>query len=495
LPPTARAQPDPKVADLEKRVRDLEEIVRRLEAELARDRAAPPQAELTQAPAEPTPAQPQEQRQPDPAAGGLRPEGAVVSPREGGGGGGRGAGGGPLAGWNDGFYLRSADNRFNLRITGQIQTDYRGFLENGNDYTDIDTFLIRRARLGIEATVFDYFEFRFLPDFGQGQSVIQDSYLNVHYVDEFQVEAGKFKQPFSYEQLIQDRFVPTVERSIIDQLVPARDVGVMLHGQKLLDDRLDWYVSVSNGEINGNTDVNGRKDVAARVAVRPFHSETFGPLLRGLQLGFAATAGTEQEPVTPSPLRTPATIPFFQYNSTVRADGVRTRYSPEVAYFYEGLGFAAQYYEQEQQLRPAFTGPTSVFLERIPTTGAYAMVTYLLTGETRTTYSEPVTPRHNFDPLRPIACPGAWEVVARVSYLRVSPDVFRPGVLNLADPALYANETTELTLGFNWYLNKYVRTQFNYEHAWFDQPVLLAPPPFGYHRSTDAVLARFQVIF
>src|SRR5262249_5449300 len=158
----------------------------------------------------------------------------------------------------------------------------------------------------------------------------------------------------------------------------------------------------------------------------------------------------------------PATVPFFQYNSTVRADGLRTRYSPEVAYFYEGLGFAAQYFEQEQRLRPAFTGPTSAFLETIPTTGGYAMVTYLLTGETRPTYSARVTPLRAFAPLHPIASPGAWELVARVSYLRVSPDVFRPGVLNLANPALYANEATEMTLGFNWYLNKYVRTQFNY---------------------------------
>ena len=61
------------------------------------------------------------------------------------------------------------------------------------------------------------------------------------------VEAGKFKEPFSYEQLIQDRFVPTMERSIIDQLVPARDEGVMIHGQKLFEDRFDYAVGVFNG--------------------------------------------------------------------------------------------------------------------------------------------------------------------------------------------------------------------------------------------------------
>src|SRR5258708_5667857 len=46
-----------------------------------------------------------------------------------------------LAGWDNGFFLRSEDKQFNLRITGQIQADYRGYL-NDNDHTDIDTFLV-----------------------------------------------------------------------------------------------------------------------------------------------------------------------------------------------------------------------------------------------------------------------------------------------------------------------------------------------------------------
>jgi phosphate-selective porin OprO/OprP len=145
-----------------------------------------------------------------------------------------------LAGWDDknGFFLRSPDDQFLLRITGQVQSDYR-FYGNDRDTVDFDNFLIRRARLGIEATVFDHYEFRLLPGFEQGNTRFQDAYLNARWWDEFQFEAGKFKQPFSYEQLIQDRFVPTLERSIFDQLVPARDVGLMVHGYKLFNDRFD----------------------------------------------------------------------------------------------------------------------------------------------------------------------------------------------------------------------------------------------------------------
>jgi phosphate-selective porin OprO/OprP len=150
----------------------------------------------------------------------------------------------PVAGWKDGFFLQSKEKDFVLRITGQIQTDYHAYL-NDRDQTDIDSSFLRRARFGLEATMFQYYDFRFLPGFGQGQTVIQDAYLNIHWWEWMQFEVGKFKQPFSYEQLIQDRFVPTVERSMIDQLTPERDVGFMVWGQKLFCDRLDYGFAVS----------------------------------------------------------------------------------------------------------------------------------------------------------------------------------------------------------------------------------------------------------
>lgn len=410
-----------------------------------------------------------------------------------------------LAGWTEknGFYLRSADEDFYLRLTGQIQTDYRAYLDHG-DFTDIDTFLVRRARLGIEAEVFRNYEFRLLPDFSnaQGPGVfaqtrLQDAYMNVHYWDAFQVEAGKFKQPFSYEQLIQDRFVPTLERSLIDQLVPARDVGLMIHGRDLLGKRLDYGVSVSNGEINGDFDTANPKDVNARIAVRPLAAAERWPGLQLLQFGIAVTSGIEQEPINPTTLRTPATVPWFQFNATVQANGLRNRYSPEIVYFNGPLGFAAQYFHQDQKIATSVNGP----VQGVPFDGFYVLVTVLLTGEERTTYSAPIAPLRPFDPRRPLACSGAWELVARCSRLDVGDNVFTAvpigggATASLANPALFSSGATEVTLGFNWYLNRNVRVQFNWEHAWFDDLVRLGPGPQGLLNHQDSLLSRFQVIF
>jgi phosphate-selective porin OprO/OprP len=52
-----------------------------------------------------------------------------------------------------------------------------------------------------------------------------------------------------------------------------------------------------------------------------------------------------------------------------------------------------------------------------------------------------------------------------------------------------------MTLGYNWYLNKWVRVQFNWEHAWFDQKVRLGPGPRGLLNHQDTLMTRLQFVF
>jgi phosphate-selective porin OprO/OprP len=416
------------------------------------------------------------------------------------------------AGWNEGFFVQSADKAFLLRITGQLQADFRGFLTPVDTSTTAnplvagspvtgspDTFLIRRARLGIEATMLDYYEFRLLPDFA-GSTIsksITDAYMNVHYWDALQFEVGKFKQPFSYEQLIQDRYVPTMERSMIDQLVPQRDEGVMIHGHKLFDDRFEYGVAVSNGDQNDSTiDTSNHKNFNGRIACRPFNDPEGWEILRGFGVGISGGVGVEKEalgPTTnPSIITTPATVTWFAYNTGVLENGVRDRISPEVVYFYHSLGMAWQYYQEDQMLQLSATKP----IVEVPTDGYYLMVTYLLTGEQRTDYTQQIDPIRPFNPCAPITSPGAWELVFRVERLEVGQEAFTArlatetaGSSNRSSP-----EAAETTLGFNWYLNKWARAQFNWEHATFASPVKIGNVVNPFSRE-DALYTRFQIIF
>jgi phosphate-selective porin OprO/OprP len=526
-PPESAPAPAPRApADLEHRVLELEETVRQLQAEKAgkvipaaavsapaRRKVIP--ASAVSAPAAVKPVLPGQLPPPvaapvmdpgleldsNPARGGDTRGINLERPRVGEGPGyspSIGLPPGEVAGWSNGFYLQSPDQRFVFRITGQIQADYRSYL-NDNDTTDIDTFLVRRARFGLEATLFDYYEFRFMPDFGQGKAVVQDAFMNIHYWDAFQFEAGKFKQPFSYEQLIQDRYVPTMERSLIDQLTPARDVGAMFHGQKLFGNRLDYGFAISNGEINGgstDSDLNNNKDFNGRIAVHPFGGSDCEFFLHYLEVGMSGGFGDQNQPVQPSTLQTPLGVKWFTFNPTVQAYGARSRLSPELSYFYGPFGFATQFFHMDQEMLANTTNLISRSHQiDVIANGYYIMTTLLVTGERRTGYSQAIEPLANFDPRYPFSHPGAWELVGRVSRLHLS-NVFLPSSsFQLANPLTNSDGATEMTLGFNWYLNRFVRMQFNWEHSWFDTPVLLGQPLVGRLTHQDTLGMRMQVIF
>ena len=156
---------------------------------------------------------------------------------------------------------------------------------------------------------------------------------------------------------------------------------------------------------------------------------------------------------------------------------------------------ASQYYHEEQKFRPSATGSTYPFEQNVPFDGFYVLMSYLLTGEDRVTYSRAITPLKPFNPSCPFACPGAWELIARVSQLEVDERVFVPGKAQLANPATNSHQATELTLGFNWYFNTWVRMQFNWEHDFFADPVQLGGSASNLTKYQDTLLTRFQIIF
>ena len=502
------------VAELQQRVQELESVVRQLQAN------RPPAAPAPVLGAAANPASPGAAGDPPatlPLAGAsganLPPNtaqaSAILSPNAPGGN--TTTASGPyFVGWQEGFFLRSPDGNSQLRITGQLQSDFRGFFDPVDTSTtansnvagspttgSVDSFLIRRARLGIEADVAKYYEFRLLPDFAGSNlsKSITDAYMNVHYWNEFQFETGKFKQPFSYEDLIQDRYVPTLERSMMDQLVPQRDEGVMIHGVRLLGGRFNYAVAVSNGDPNDSTiDNNNHKDFNGRIVFRPFNTPDGCEVVRHLSFGLSGGVGVENEALsttssTPPILTTPATVTWFAFNTGVSATGVRDRISPELTYFYHSLGFAAQYYQQDQ-LFSKNAPPVDVSFN-----GYYFLATYLITGEWRTDYSEQIVPLHPFDPSAPLASPGAWELVGRVDRLVVGQSAFAGKLANdTGSSNVSSPECIETTTGFNWYLNKWVRAQLNWEHATFESPIKIGnmARPLS---AEDAIYTRFQVIF
>lgn len=369
-----------------------------------------------------------------------------------------------LAGFKDWTpYLKSADGQHKVELHGRLHFDVRSFegdarkldSKRSNDSptrSDLLTnLLVRRARLGIDATFFKYLDFKVEGDFGeQGSSfALTDGYVELNYWPEFRVRGGQFKVPFSFEELTSSRFIDFVERSVVNNLVPARDVGGMVHGS-LLGGTLDYSAGIFNGTGQNNLEKNDSKDYAGRLLVRPF--KLIGiPLLQNLHLAGHMTYG-DQDTGESLRGRTDARFEFFP---RVPTHGDRVRYGFEVVHAYGPVGLYGEYVKTKEERDGLGTGGSN--LADVDGRGWYVAGTWLLTGEEKVHGKAPKV-KHNFDPRT--GGLGALELVARFAKLDFDSDDPLPS------PG--GNEVEALTVGLNWYLSPNVRMMFNWVNNWYD---------------------------
>jgi phosphate-selective porin OprO/OprP len=385
----------------------------------------------------------------------------------------------------DGFAIKSADGAFVLKLRGYAQLDGR-FFHDDDQRPAIDTFTLRRARPIFEGTVFKIFDFRVMPDFGGGQTVLFDAYLEGRFSSLFKVRAGKFKPPIGLERLQSATDIEFAERAMPTNLVPNRDLGVQIAGD-VNTGVVSYAVGVFNGVVDGgnqaDADNNDSKDVAARVFFQPF-LVSGGPL-KNLGFGIAGSVGhqdgTVAAPALPS-YRSPAQQTVFSYRSdstaagTAFADGRHTRIAPQ-GYFYSGpFGLLAEYTISKQEVRRA-----AAFAD-LEHTAWQAAASWVIAGG-EASYRG-VTPKHPFDPASHAW--GAFELAARWSKLELDDNTFP----TFANPASSARSAEAWALGLNWYLNKSLKVMLDYETTKFDSGAAT-----GDREDENILFSRFQIAF
>ena len=108
--------------------------------------------------------------------------------------------------------------------------------------------------------------------------------------------------------------------------------------------------------------------------------------------------------------------------------------------------------------------------------GCYAALSYFFTGESMH-YN---FPRGEFANISHIDNKkfGAWQILARVSYL------------NLNDKDIYAGKETNATIGLNWYVNKFVTLKADYIRIMATLPQENNP-----HENNNVFAMRIQARF
>ncbi len=394
-----------------------------------------------------------------------------------------------------GFSLRSADTNFVLRLRGYIQADARWYPHDYSGGTANDTFLLRRVRPIIEGTVYDKYDFRVMLDFGGGLTAtpanigfLQDAYITARFRPEFQVQFGKFKEPVGLERLQSGSNLEFVERGYPTQLVPNRDVGIQVQGD-LFENRASYAVGIFNGVADGGSGdfdtADDEKDLAARVFTTPFKNSSV-EALKGVGFGLAGTYGNQE-----GALRTYVSAgqqKFFGYrtgsgvdaaNANVVADGDHWRLSPQAYWYWGSFGLLGEYVFSNQRVRRDAGSPT---FARLQQTAWQVAGSYILTGEEASWKG--FTPRNPFSVAHHAW--GAWEVVARYGQL----DIDNRSFSSFANPATSASLATSWGIGLNWYLNKNLK--FNVD---FEQTDFSGGTSEFLTKGENVILSRAQVSF
>ena len=392
----------------------------------------------------------------------------------------------PAAG-RGGFSMQSADGQFRLRLRGLVHSDGRFYLQD-SDARGVDSFLLRRVRPTVEATMYGIFDLRLMPDFGGGTTVLQDAYMDARLHPKFKVRAGKFKAPVGFERLASASEMTFIERALPTTLVPNRDVGVMVHGD-FYGGELSYAAGVFNGVVDGGSadaDVQDGKDAAGRVFIQPFRAQR-DSRLQGLGFGVSgsygiqrgASAGGSGLPV----LRTSGQAAYFAYRGDdpvigpVLANGTRTRVSAHGHYYYGSLGVLTEHVLSRQEVRRSSARAT------LDNTSWQVAGSWAVTGETPSYRG--LAPRAAFD--RNAGTWGAVEVTARYTALDIDDDTF----------PLYANPTSAARgadawlAGVNWYVNSVLKVQVNFERTTFEAAAAGA----AQRKPENALLTRLQMLF
>ncbi len=378
-----------------------------------------------------------------------------------------------------GITIRSNDQNFLLRIGLDVQVDNRTF-PGESTVPLMDQILIRRARPAISGTVYKYVDFYLRPDFGQGNTVLYEAYVQLNYFSRANLRVGKFKPPVGLERLQSDDDGSFIERGLPTLLVPSRAIGYQLSGD-VVKRRVSYTVGVFNGvPDNGLSDASpsDHRDYAARIFLTPFLPDTRSPL-NGLGIGLGASSGNDDGIALPS-YKTFGQNTFFTFASGVIAMGHRTRLAPQ-AYYYNGpFGLLAEYTLAEEGLQKGTVRRDVAFR------AWQVQASYLLTGDKKGFTT--LTPRKNFDPKNHGW--GAVELAVRTGDFSVERGFFDYGFGTVAATPRHAREWVG---GVSWYLNRAVRLSLDYGNTNFGGGASAAA---GGNRPTErALLQRFQINF
>lgn len=394
----------------------------------------------------------------------------------------------------NGLGFQSADGANSVALTGRLHWDARQFAQGPYQ----DRMEVRRARFGIKGQIAKDFKYEWIGDFGVAASSsvsssgTSDSGMSnqltgtdVAYVDyagikDIGFRVGRFKMPFSLEQLTSSNNIDTIERSLMGQVegefVPAKETGAMVFGSPVSG--FTYALAASRGR--GNADATtATGDVIGRVTAN--FAELMGKKDFVTHLGAAYSSGEVKNGTEIKSGRTEAREEdkFFEVTSGTRPSGVttRTRQGLEMALAYDAFKLQGETFNVKYD----DAGATDKEVK-----GNYVQAVWNITGEPHN-YSNSAGTFGGLKVKSPFTMnggTGAWQLVIRHSEL----DGSNAGTIATGK----TSGAKAWTYGINWVMNDNARIMLNYIKTDFNSAVTNAGQSLY---GQDAIVLRGQLAF
>ena len=342
-----------------------------------------------------------------------------------------------------------------------------------------------RRRLGVSGEIRNAIDFQVEAELDDDDPW-RDVYADFKSLSYARVRGGKFKIPFSLDENTGASRLDFMFRSLTaTHLAPGRDIGVMVHG-RVVKQLLRYEAGVfehdgKNARTNNPTKVYGGQTTALRFSVEPLRNTK--DAVGDLTLGVAVTRSDVPEGIGGLRGQTVMEQTFFSASDYI-VNGPRRRFGVEMEFLPGPASVKMEWMRVDTDRRGQSVEDTD--LSPLIGEGWYVSGTYAITGEKKSRVQRPKKPlfQGGF---------GAVEVGARIESLR-----FRSGASGEAASTspradvIVGNRDQAVTLGVNWYINRFFKIQANFIREKLDDPVQ-GPLPSKASFNTRAIRFQFSL--
>jgi phosphate-selective porin OprO/OprP len=393
----------------------------------------------------------------------------------------------------------TADGNFSAGLKAVVMFDAGAYLQKDNlpaqvtnrDLNDGTNF--RRARFGVDGTIFKDFQYSLLYEFGgsgaEEAGRIQEAFFTYNGLKPFRFRLGAFEPNIGLSAATSTSGMPLLERPASAEIarnVAAGDArsafqisanGQLGEGDTGMSSRWFFSTAVTGNTVGQSNSGGGGGEQQAWIGRAAFAPSTPGGLLAHLGVNYQYVFHPAD---ALGPVATGVRYPIqLRDRPELRIDGTRlidtgaidtnhiSVLGAEAALSYRNFLLEGEYFKFDLERRQS----GAATLGDPDFDGWYVQGSWVLTGEPRTynggdaRFDAP-KPAFNFNPAA--GAWGAWELAARYSVVNLDWNAGRPG---FATPAggVRGGEQKITSVGVNWYLNPTIRMMLDYQHVEVDR--------------------------